>query len=116
MVPVNVGGPGQGVSPPRNWRTTPSRDTSHQVGSLDSGKTSRTSNPTRRYHSSVWATSVAFKIAETASDTDPGYPCVQSVRLGRPTADLLAALLHVGLDELLRVLLEDGVDLVEELV
>jgi hypothetical protein len=49
-----------------NCRTTPSRDTSHHVGSV-SGKMPRTSNPTRRYHSIVPATSVVFNIAEQNS-------------------------------------------------
>ena len=48
---------------PEELQDDPSRETSHHEGSPSPGKTSRTSNPTLRYQSSVAATSVVLRMA-----------------------------------------------------
>ena len=65
---MSVGGADQGLSPLRNWMTSPSRASSTQVGS-SSGKLARTSNPTSWYHSVVAVTSSALRMTATSGSS-----------------------------------------------
>src|SRR5262245_10263661 len=91
-----AGWPSQGVSPARNWRTTSSRASSHQVGS-SSGNTPRSSNPACSYHAIVRATSVDLRIAVTLATAAVSQLAEDGVpRLDDHRAVALAALEDEG--------------------